>query len=196
MNDRKISNKVSSNKELSSYEEYFRLYYHRLKNYAFSFLHQADEAEDLVQDVFCQIWQTRSQLDNEKNVGSFLFTLLRNKCLNALRHKVVEEQYAIQKNKFHAEELYHISFMETEEFVSMEERLMAQMEIIIAEMPPKCQIAFRLKWVEGKKIREIAEIMEVSTTMVDKHLSKGIQIARRKLKPDLFIFFLVTFVKE
>jgi len=65
----------------------------------------------------------------------------------------------------------------------MEERLMAELEIIISEMPEKCQTAFRLKWFEGKKIREIAEAMEISTTMVDKHLNRGLKIARKKMKP-------------
>jgi RNA polymerase sigma-70 factor (ECF subfamily) len=65
---------------------------------------------------------------------------------------------------------------------------MTELEAVIAEMPPKCQTAFRLKWFEGKKIREIAELMDISTTMVDKHLARGIKIVRQKLNPDLFVF--------
>lgn len=189
MSYRKTIYKSKRTKELDFFEELFRMYYPRLKNYGFNFLHDMDEAEDLVQDVFYSIWQNRSILDEEKNVGSYLFKLVKNKCLNVLKHKVVEEQYAIQKIENDSEELYDISFMESGEFISMEKRLMADLEMIINDMPPKCQIAFRLKWFERKKIREIAEIMEISTTMVDKHLSKGIQIARRKLKSKMFIFF-------
>jgi RNA polymerase sigma-70 factor (ECF subfamily) len=75
----------------------------------------------------------------------------------------------------------------------MEQRLFTELEMIMKEMPEKCQTAFRLKWFEEKKIREIAEIMNISTTMVDKHLAKGLEIARKKLNPDLYIFLLARF---
>ena len=58
-------------------------------------------------------------------------------------------------------------------------------------MPGRCAEAFRLKWLEGKKIREIAGIMQISTTMVDKHLAKGLQIAREKLSPGMFLFLVI-----
>jgi RNA polymerase sigma-70 factor (family 1) len=193
MNENKHLYQKNDKKKLKTFEQLFRLFYPRLKKYAASLLHNQFEAEDHVQDVFFQVWQNRLNLDNEKNIGSYLFTVLRNKCLNSLKHKVVEEKYILQSAKNEAEELYHISFSETGNFVSMEERLMAELEIIISEMPEKCQTAFRLKWFEEKKVREIAEIMNISTTMVDKHLAKGLEIARKKLNPDLYIFLLVRF---
>ncbi|WP_372934063.1 RNA polymerase sigma-70 factor [Mariniphaga sediminis] len=194
-NKRKYPYKNTSEKDLMSFEQLFRLFYPRLKNYAFSLLQNENEAEDMVQDVFFQLWQNMADFDDEGNGGSYLFTLLKNRCLNSLKHKVVEEKYAVRFAKNETEELYHISFAETNEFISMEERLMFELEMIIKEMPEKCQTAFRLKWFEGKKIREIAKIMDISTTMVDKHLAKGLQIARKNMDPDLYIFFLVRFQK-
>jgi RNA polymerase sigma-70 factor (ECF subfamily) len=174
--------------ELKQFEHLFRLYSPRLKRYAAVILHDEAAADDLVQDVFFQLWQSRWQPESEKNTGSWLFTLLRNKCLNLLKHKIVEEKYILQSARYETEELYHISFMGASGFVSTDEKLMTELEVIIAEMPPKCQTAFRLKWFEGKKIREIAELMDISTTMVDKHLARGIEIVRQKLNPDLFVF--------
>jgi RNA polymerase sigma-70 factor (ECF subfamily) len=196
MNENKHLYQENDKKKLKSFEQLFRLFYPRLKKYAASLLHNQSEAEDHVQDVFFQVWQHISELNDEKNVGSFLFTLLRNKCLNSLKHKVVEEKFILQAVKNEAEELYHISFGETGNFVSMEKRLMTELEMIISEMPEKCQTAFRLKWFEEKKVREIAEIMNISTTMVDKHLARGLEIARKKLNPDLYIFFYIIFAGE
>jgi len=190
MNNRISPYRVTFEGGSFSFEEFFRLYYPRLKSYAVKILHDSDEAEDLVQDVFFQIWQKKVKLDTEKNPGSYLFTLLKNKCLNLLRHKVVEEEYALRQVKTKTEELYHISFGAEDEFVSMEEQLHSELEKIIAEMPERCRVAFRLKWIEGKKIREIAEIMEISTTMVDKHLAKGLEIARRKLPRRMFLLLI------
>ncbi len=191
MNGRGKKDDNFTQNELQSFEQLFKLYYLRLKKYAISILHNPIEAEDMVQDIFFQAWQNRMSLDKEKNIGSYLFTTLKNRCLNTLRHKIVEEKYSIQQSKYEAEELYNISFKENDVFVSMEKQLTKELEAIISQMPAKCQTAFRLKWFEGKKIREIAEMMKISTTMVDKHLAKGLQIVREKLSPDMFIFFLI-----
>ena len=168
----------------------FRLYYPRLEKYATHILKNHEEAEDLVQEVFLQIWNERKTLKSETRFEAYLFTLVRNRCLNVLKRKVVEDKFVASRAQAASEELYHISFGMDDEFVSMEERLHTELGKIIAEMPERCRIAFRLKWIEGKKIREIAEIMEISTTMVDKHLAKGMEIARRKLSAGMFLLLI------
>lgn len=169
-----------------AFSKIFRLYYPRLEKYATYFLKNHEEAEDLVQEVFLQIWQNRKAIKRETHFESYLFTLVRNRCLNTLKRKVVEDKFVTSQASEVTEELYHISFNAEGPFLTMQEMLHAELEKIIAEMPERCRVAFRLKWMEGKKIREIAEAMKISTTMVDKHLAKGLQIARHKLSPDLF----------
>ncbi|MCD6354787.1 MAG: RNA polymerase sigma-70 factor [Prolixibacteraceae bacterium] len=176
----------------SAFEGLFRLYFPRLKKYASYFLKDTDEAEDLIQDVFLQVWKNRTTLNNEKNLAPFLFTLVKNRCLNSLKRKVIEDKSIATQAKIDSEELYHISFEVENNFSSMEEKLFSELEKIISEMPERCRTAFRLKWIEGKKIKEIAAIMKISTTMVDKHLSKGLRIARQKLTPDMFLFLFVA----
>jgi RNA polymerase sigma-70 factor, ECF subfamily len=150
------------------------------------------EAEDLVQEVFIQLWENRETIKSEKKLSSYLFLLTRNKCFNALKHKLVEEKYISNQSVMETEELYYMSFGLEEEFVSMEELLNIELNRILKEMPERCAEAFRLKWLEGKKIREISEIMDISTTMVDKHLAKGLQIVQQKLTSGLFLFFLLA----
>ena len=166
------------------FEQLFNIFYPRLKRYACYLLKDESEAEDLVQDVFVYLWQNTTELRDEKKVGCYLHTLVKNRCLNLLKHKIVVKNYILNSANQESEELYHISFGEREDFVSFEETLKSELGKIISEMPEKCRTAFRLKWFEGKKIREIAEIMKISTTMVDKHLAKGLEKARRKLNPD------------
>lgn len=175
----------SKNGEVKAFEKIFCLYFPRLHHYATNLLHDEEEAKDLVQDVFCQLWENGSLHDDEKNIGAFLFTLTRNKCLNLLKHKIVENKYLVQKVKFEAEELYHISMADSEEFVSIEQELMDELGKIMNEMPEKFRLAFWLKWFDGKKIREIASIMNISTTMVDRHLTKGLRIVRKKLDSNI-----------
>jgi RNA polymerase sigma-70 factor (ECF subfamily) len=163
-----------------------------LNKYACYFLENSAEAEDLVQDVFFQIWKNRKSLKKEKHFSAFIFTLVKNRCLNLLKRKVVEEKYVISQAYQESEELYYLSFEGDDIFLSMEQSLSIELEKIIQDMPERCSLAFRLKWIEGKKIREIADLMKISTTMVDKHLAKGLQIARNNLSSELFLFLFVT----
>lgn len=185
-----VSDLSAGNK--TAYKKVFRLYYSRLIRYSGFLLKDNVEAEDLVQEVFIQLWENRANLKSEKNLASYLFILTRNKCFNALKHKIVEEKYVTKQAAMEAEELYHVSFELMEEFVSMEELLNNELDRMMDEMPERCAEAFRLKWIEGKKIREIAEIMKISTTMVDKHLAKGLQMVQEKLTPGMFLLFLFT----
>lgn len=177
--------------EISSFEELFRIHYHRMKKYALYFLRNEEEANDLIQDVFLQYWSKREQLDKQKDETAYLFKILKNKCLNSLKRKVIEGKYSQNQSFLETERLYHISFDQGAGFISMEDQLSLELVSIINDMPDKCGQAFRLKWLEGKKIKDIAMIMNISTTMVDKHLTRGMEIARKKIRPDslLFLYF-------
>lgn len=177
--------------EISSFEELFRVHYPRMKKYALYFLKNEEEANDLIQDVFMQYWSRREQLDDKKDETAYLFRILKNKCLNTLKRKVVEGRYSQRQCFLETERLYHISFDQGVDFMSLEDQLSLELHSIINDMPDKCGQAFRLKWLEGKKIKDIAEIMNISTTMVDKHLTRGMEIARQKIRPEsLFLLFL------
>jgi len=184
--------RLIKNKNISSFEELFRFYYPRMRRYAIHFLQDEEEANDLIQDVFLQLWAQRDELQEEKNLIAFLFTLLKNKCLNSLKKKVVENKYLQKQSLFETERLYALSFTQSVDFKSMESQLNLEIESLIAQMPEKCGMVFRLKWIEGKKIKEIAALLDISTTMVDKHLARGMEIARKKINPDLFLFYILT----
>jgi len=178
--------------DITSFEKIFRFYSPRLRKYALHFLQDEEEANDLIQDVFIQLWTQKESLDSEKNLESFLFTLLKNKCLNSLKKSVVEEKYIQRQTYLETEKLYHISFNTQQEFANMEDLLKKELNRAMNAMPERCRTAFHLRWFEGKKQREIADIMGISMTMVNKHLTKGIEIARDFIKPELMVFFILS----
>lgn len=184
-------NHSRNREDISSFEELFRSYYLQMKRYTLHFIQNEEEANDLVQDVFLQLWSKRDSINDNKNEVAFMFTLLRNKCLNSIKKKVIEGKYMERQLYVETERLYHLSFEQSNEFESMKDRLSLEFDSLISEMPEKCGIAFRLKWIEGKRIKEIASEMNISTTMVDKHLAKGLEIARRKFKHELLLVLLV-----
>jgi len=184
--------RLIKNDDISSFEDLFRFYYPRMRKYAFHFLQNEEEANDLIQDVFMQLWSKREELNEEKNIIAFLFTLLKNKCLNTLKKRIIEDKFLLHQSAFETERLYDLSLTQNTDFKSMESQLHSEIESLIETLPEKCGMVFRLKWIEGKKIKEIAQIMNISTTMVDKHLAKGMEIARKKIHPDLLLLFILT----
>jgi RNA polymerase sigma-70 factor, ECF subfamily len=178
-----------------AFRKVFTTYYPRLEKYAFYLIANSQEAEDLVQDIFLHVWENRQAIKTDSSFDSYLFTLVRNRCLNVLKKKLVEKKY-IDKIQITTEELYNISFGMDEDFLSTEKLLFEELEKIIEEMPKRCRSAFCLKWKEGKKIREIAEIMGISATMVDKHLAKGMEIVRQKMTSEMLLFFYFTVVSS
>lgn len=192
MKENNLNISMGQKKYSLAFEEFFRFYSPRLRRYARYFLRNPEEADDLVQEVFFQLWRDQKELDPDRNLPSFTFTLVKNRCFDLLRKRVVEEKYLLHQAKKESEELYHISFDETGEFISMEELLHRELNKLIVKMPLKCGIAFRLRWIDGKKVREIAREMNISTTMVDKYLAKGLRFAKDNLNPDLFILLLIS----
>lgn len=184
MDKPEFSYEITSGMNKERFEQLFKIFYPRLKRYACNLLKNEAEAEDLVQDVFVYFWQNSSELRDQNKVGCYLFTLTRNRCLNLIKHKIVQKNYTLNSAAQESEELYQISFEDCEDFIPFENKLKSELEKIVSEMPEKCRTAFRLRWFEGKKIREIAEIMKISTTMVDKHLANGLEKARQNLNPD------------
>jgi len=179
-------------RDLIRFEQLFQKYSPRLTRYAARILGNMKEAEDLAQDVFLDIWEKRTNPDAKKNVSAFLYTIMHNKCINHLKAKFVKEKYIHGQVKFETEELYHISFNHSGDFISFDEKLHAELDDLIRKMPQQCGTVFRLRWIEGKKIREIAEIMNISSSMVDKHLAKGMEIAKNSLSGELFLLLVLS----
>ena len=191
MTENKNLNHSENSADISSFEELFLSYYPQMKRYTLHFIQDDEEANDLVQDVFLKLWDKRDSIKDKNKEVAFMFTLLRNKCLNCLKKKVIEGKYMQRQIHFETERLYHLNLDQSNEFESMKDRLSIEFDSLISEMPEKCGQAFRLKWFEGLKIKEIAERMNISTTMVDKHLAKGMDIARRKFKYKFLLLLLL-----
>lgn len=105
------------------FEAVYKTYYTRLYYYCFQFVVDEETSKDIVNDVFEKIWSQCNEL-NPGTLSSYLYTLVRNRCLDYLRHRKVEQQYV---------ELYHMIAEEVDDSDLYEER-MTRIERIIAEL--------------------------------------------------------------
>ena len=141
----------------SAFKEVFRLLYPRLKGYCKLFITNQNQVEDIIQESFITLWEKRESIKPNKSVESYVFVIVRNRCLNVLKKQKLEEG-KIELDNLNAIELqylYQLDFIEKEE-KSMEEMLTASFQNAIEELPNRMKKVFTKCKIEGRKQKEVA----------------------------------------
>lgn len=169
------------------YEQIFTLWYGPLCYYACSIVHDMDEAEDIVQKMFCKLWDQREKIDIHTSVKSYLYRMVHNSCLNK-----------IQQVKTRA--AHHLQYAHTlpgtiENTASrvLHNELEQKILSAIDSLPPQCKKVFEMSRFQQMSYAEIAKTLNVSTNTVENHLSKALKVLRTNLKeflPALLLFLL------
>ncbi len=159
-----------------AFEYLFRAYQPRLYSYAIRFVEDSDMAHDIVQECYLHLWEKRMLLE-QVSLTSLLFTMVRNGCLNYLKHQSIVENYKIEYlAKIDGEErLYQADFTMSSEYQLLYNELQEQIQHVIDNLPERSKEIFLLSRFQGLKNREIAEQLHISTTAVEKHLSKALK---------------------
>ena len=71
------------------FEDVYLSYFSKMKYFAKEYVISEEDAENIVQDVFVELWENKEMLNMHMNLIAYLFTTIKNKCLNHLRHKLV-----------------------------------------------------------------------------------------------------------
>lgn len=160
-------------------------YHHKLCVYAYSFTHDHNLSEDIVQNVFMRIWKKRENLKDDFTITSFLYKSVYNEFI---------DQYRSQKSVYPLEKKYIDALneiVENEEDHSLE-RVISLVKKEIQNLPPKCKEIFLLSKEEGLTNIEIAEYKNLSIKSVEAHITKAFSILRNSLgeKANVYLFLM------
>jgi RNA polymerase sigma-70 factor (ECF subfamily) len=178
--------------QLLALESLFKRYYKPLKAYAFRYVNQKEMAEDIVQDVFFELWSRRDAIrfEEAESVKSYLFKSVYNRSLNMLNSDSLHLSSPLDG-------LNENLIIETAPLLNQEQSLlMKELEAEIAAftetLPPQCKNIFILSRTHELKNREIAEQLGISVKAVEKQISKALsELKKHLMKKDLlFIMFL------
>ncbi|MBW6534822.1 MAG: RNA polymerase sigma-70 factor [Mariniphaga sp.] len=175
----------------------FREYYVPLCNYARRYLGRKDLAEDIVSETFFNIWNRRITLDIKVSLKSYLFQAVCKNSLNYLRkHKKEEmlEDFLLKHND--EMEAFSNKINDTPSDFLMIKDLGEKIKQGIEQLPPQQKTTFKLKRYEGKKNKEIAEIMGLSVKTVEMHMAKAMLSLRNYLKDYAPVGLLILLLKN
>ncbi|HEY2722847.1 MAG TPA: RNA polymerase sigma-70 factor [Chitinophagaceae bacterium] len=152
--------------DTQAYKQLFLLFYPSLVSFANSIVRSKEVCEEIVSDVFIKIWEKRHQLDKVENLSYYLFTAVKNKCLNQLNDQKNKLGLEINDTVFEFKSLYHDP---EQRLISAE--MVKQVQRAIQDLPPRCRLIFKLVKEEGLKYKEVAELMQLSIKTVENQMS-------------------------
>lgn len=163
------------------FEQLFDENFNRLMFHALRFVDDEAEAEDIVADVFVELWKKIGDIDLEMGITAYLYRAVANRALNVLRHKNVA---AVRIEMLEAVNERRMEFLADDDT----EREVVGTDIgehirhALDELPEKCREVFCLSYINGLKNQEIADAMGVSVRTVEAHIYKALRLLREKLK--------------
>lgn len=171
-----LNNEVILTRDIrSNFDKIYVTYYFRMYRFAKEYVLFDEDAENIVQDVFLLLWEKREVLDIHISLMAYLFSLVKNKCMDHLRHRLVVEEYQHElKAKLSSLESLSYTFNSEEDI----ERVLTD---AINRLPERCRDIFLKSRIEGKKNREIAEELNISVSTVENQIT----IALKKLRVEL-----------
>ena len=178
--------KMQDNHSLAQMEFLYKKFYVRLHRYALTFLGDEDEATDVVGEVFLQIWeswQVGATINERKNIAAYLYTRVRNSCLDHLRHRKAIDNY----NTFLKATSPFTTDAEVEDFEKRITRLREAIEIL----PPSDRRVLKAVYFEHLSYKEAAERLEMSENMIHKHMTKAFRQLREMSKNYDYVLLLL-----
>ena len=177
--------KIAFEDDHDAFKELFFEFYPSLCVFAGRYVSLPEACEDIVQEVFLNIWKNRKTLNIHSSFRNFLVTSVRNSCTDFLRkqsshHKYVENLTTLYSSET-PDEIYTIK--------ELEEMLQSALE----KLPPNVQSAFNMSRSQKMTYKEIATEMDISPKTVESYISQALKLLREELKDYLPIALLFTY---
>lgn len=169
--------------DISAYEKIFKDYYSFLCRQAFKILNDADEAEEIVQEIFVRIWNKRQEISINSSLKNYLIQSVKNRCFNHIKHHAVRREYS---NEYSKEQ----NFIDDANPLITSE-LDKKIEKAINRLPVERKKIFLMSRQEGLKYKEIADALGISIKTVENQMGKALKHLREELVEYLTIAIIL-----
>jgi RNA polymerase sigma-70 factor (family 1) len=167
-----------------AFDTLYKKYSKRVYKFGYSILKSQEETENLTQDVFLHLWETRLKVEKESSIKYYIFTIAYNAAISLIRKKAKESQFFE-----HLKSLQEINEEPVNVAIEYNE-LTKKLDEIIKALPERQREVYLLHRVEGLKYSEIAERLNISANTIENHMSRALKTIREKLSSYSLIAFL------
>jgi len=167
------SEKISSG-DKSAFTELFNNTYNMFVNFSYRYVKSKSTATDIVQDAFIKLWDKRAELDSEKSLKSFLFTIVRNLSLNYIRDSHL--------TYIPGDELRSTADPDRETEPDIWDEVEQKLPQWIEDLPDRQQEIFEMSRYEGLTHKEIGAILDISPRTVNNHINNALETLRECLE--------------
>lgn len=170
----------------SAFQEIYQRYWYRLYQVARRKVFSEEDAEEIVQDIFVDLWVRREELLIHE-LNKFLFKAVKYQLLSYMKAQFVRQAYQDSKQSFSQD-----TDTQTEEQLALKD-LNEAITTGIEQLPFKTQEIFRLNRLEGRSTKEIADILQIPERTIQYHITQALRIMRSHLKDFIaYIIILLT----
>lgn len=178
MND--IRNIGGNNVDWNSFfQSVYKTYYSRLCVFAYGFLQNENDAEEIVQNVIMKLWEQKDKINEIENMQAYLFRSVRNQCLNFIKRDKLANVYKTEAWK-ELKELEEQTMSNTQP--EDNEQQIKQLKDAIETLPERCQEVLKMSKFEGLKNKEIADELQISLKAVEANISRAFTLIRKNFK--------------
>lgn len=186
--DTELVHKLAESKQQALVALYNR-YWDKLFVVAANLLGNAEEAEECVQNVFVGLWNRRENLQLTHTLHAYLAVAVKYQSLTVLARRQRTPEHRRYEDAL-SEPVDNLS--PESEFIAKE--VMQRVEQSINQLPPQCQLVFRLSREHDKSIKAIATELNLSNNTVKMHLKRANRKLRENLRLVFFFFFIHPFL--
>jgi RNA polymerase sigma-70 factor (family 1) len=169
--DVELLNRLREN-DTQAFEIIYKKYWKNLYMTAFSILKDRQASEDIIQDLFIQLWNKRNTILVTVSLNAYLTASIKHEVFRVIRNRIADMDMpeVLQADKsYNAQEL-----IEYKEFLAHTQHLISQLSV-------KCQAIFVLSREDQFSHKEIAEQLKISSKTVENHIGKALGVLKNSL---------------
>jgi RNA polymerase sigma-70 factor (family 1) len=158
-----------------AFSEIYSRYWKKLFVVAANKAGSAEEAEEIVQDIFISLWDRRETIEITTSLNAYLAVSVKYRVL-----KILAKRYQYNKYADHSLNFLTEAVNSTQDWLEFEE-LKSRLQILVASLPEKCRMVYKLSREEGLSQKQIAAEYGISEKTVEAHIGKALKTLRTGL---------------
>jgi len=165
-----LQQRIAVYEDAVAYKKLFFYFFLPLKSFSYSIVKTKEYAEEIVSDVFVEIWAKRKQLMEIEDLKMYIYISVRNASLRKFQQ--IQKKRILSLNELSVE---IVSVEPDAETNMISAELVKKIETAIDQLPPQCKIIFKLAKEDKLKYKEIAQLLAISVKTIDNQLSTALK---------------------